>query len=316
MFRDRGNIGEGMLRAALTGALLVALNLGCLASSSGKVGRSAADQPPPARARTPEGQQSSQEAPGPASQTADTSQPPGTGQASQASKEPHADQTEAGDNEESSVASGVDKAEPGSGATETTAKEVAEASAWTAQIGGAQVESKNAQSESDGASGTSGHTSSTRSTGGSNGHPAPGNTKEGTLSFLIRLNPPEVNVGEILIAEVIAASPVRVVDAPFTLEYNPSLLRFLDASQGEFLTQSGGSVVFLANGEARPGQVNIGIGRSDRSRGVAGEGTLCRVRFMALATGAASLQIRQAMAWGERGAVIRVESNSVVVAVR
>jgi hypothetical protein len=130
------------------------------------------------------------------------------------------------------------------------------------------------------------------------------------------LNSPEIEVGEILVADVISVSPVRVVDAPLTLEYNASMLRYLDASQGEFLTRGGGSVVFLANGEARPGQVDIGIGRTDRSRGVAGEGTLCRVRFMTLATGAASLQIRQAMAWGERGAVIRVESNSVVAAVR
>jgi hypothetical protein len=119
-----------------------------------------------------------------------------------------------------------------------------------------------------------------------------------------------------LVIEVQARASSRVVDAPFILAYDAERMRFLGAEQGDFLARDGASLVFLANGQSHAGEVSVGIGRTDRRRGISGEGTLCRVRFVATAPGEVSFQIRHAMAWGEAGASLPVQSNSVMVPIR
>jgi hypothetical protein len=125
-----------------------------------------------------------------------------------------------------------------------------------------------------------------------------------------------MKVGDELVVEIQARTSSRVVDAPLTLAYDPALLRFLDAGRGEFLARDGTSLVFLANGHSRSGEVALGIGRTDRIHGISGEGTLCSVRFIASAPGEATFEFRQAMAWGEAGASLSVETNSIMVRVR
>ncbi len=123
-------------------------------------------------------------------------------------------------------------------------------------------------------------------------------------------------MGGELVVEVLATSTWKIVDAPLGLSYDPALLRFLDASQGDFLSRDGAGAVFLANGQSHPGDVALGIGRTNRAHGVSGEGTLCRVRFVATAPGEALLQIHGAMAWGEAGVSLTVESAPLRVTIR
>ena len=115
--------------------------------------------------------------------------------------------------------------------------------------------------------------------------------------------------------EVLAASSARVVDAPLHLAYDPARLRFVDALEGDYLNRDGSGTVFLVNGVSRPGDVVIGIGRSNRSRGAGGSGALCRVRFEVLAAGIARVSVGQAMAWADDGALLPVSFGSVEISV-
>ncbi len=100
------------------------------------------------------------------------------------------------------------------------------------------------------------------------------------------------------------------------MAYDPASLRFLDASAGDFLSQDGGGLVFIANGHTRPGDVVIGIGRTNRALGLSGTGRLCRVRFVTLAAGATSIGISQALAWSDTGMLLPVRLASLAIQLR
>ncbi len=134
-----------------------------------------------------------------------------------------------------------------------------------------------------------------------------------TLSVVVPVD--GARVGESISIEIAAASTAGVVDAPLHLLYDPERLRFLEASEGDYLRRDGSAIVFLANGLSRPGDVIIGIGRTDRSRGARGSGTLCRVRFEVLAPGTARLAIGPAMAWSADGSLLPVTTNAAEIQV-
>ena len=116
--------------------------------------------------------------------------------------------------------------------------------------------------------------------------------------------------------EIVATSSARIVDAPLHVAYDSEVLRFLDASAGGFLSLDGGQLVFLANGHTRPGDVAIGIGRTNRTLGLEGTGTLCRLRFVALAAGATTIGISRAMAWTDTGRLLPVRLASLELHLR
>ena len=146
--------------------------------------------------------------------------------------------------------------------------------------------------------------------------PAPspaGGGFSGGLTLSVRIQPGTARVGDSLTVDIAAASPTAVVDAPLHLLYDPALLRFLDASEGDYMRKDGFATVFLANGRSRPGDVTIGIGRTDRSRGAGGSGTLCRVRFEVLAQGTARISIGPALAWAVDGSLVPVTTNAAEI---
>ena len=112
--------------------------------------------------------------------------------------------------------------------------------------------------------------------------------------------------------ELAASASTGVVDAPVIVAYDAALLKFLDASPGDFLNRDGTQVMFLVNA-AQTGKVILGIGRTERLHGMSGKGILCRLRFSATAKGQGFIRTEQAMAWGEDGAPLAVEVNSIYV---
>jgi len=134
-----------------------------------------------------------------------------------------------------------------------------------------------------------------------------------TLSLVADSTAPVVR--SLVTITILAASNSGVVDAPLHLIYDPARLRFVDASEGDYLSRDGTGTVFLVNGLSRPGDVVIGAGRSHRSVGATGSGTLCRVRFEVLARGAARVSIGEAMAWGDDGALLAVTGGSIDLSV-
>jgi hypothetical protein len=81
------------------------------------------------------------------------------------------------------------------------------------------------------------------------------------------------------------------------------------------MKRAGGGTVFLVNGRSRPGDVVIGIGRSDRSRGASGSGVLCSVRFQVLGAGEPRVTIGSAMAWGVDGSLLPVAAAATEIRV-
>ena len=167
------------------------------------------------------------------------------------------------------------------------------------------------------ASGPAPRSATTAGAGSGPGAPGRGSQAAG-LPLQISLAPDSttLSVGDLVGIDVMVASAAPVVDAPLHLLYDPAVLRFFDAAEGDFLKQDGAALVFLVNGLSRAGDVALGIGRTDRARGAAGGGRLCRVRFVALAPGVSAIRVGSAMAWGEDGAVLPISAGSSSITVR
>ena len=142
-----------------------------------------------------------------------------------------------------------------------------------------------------------------------------GDPSAGGLALSIVLRPGNPRVKDKVAVEIGAVSSIGIVDAPLHLLYDPARLRYLGASEGDYMNRDGAGTVFLVNAEARPGDVVIGIGRSDRARGAGGRGTLCVVRFEVLSAGASRVAIGQAMAWGADGAMVPVSTDAAEIQV-
>jgi hypothetical protein len=92
-------------------------------------------------------------------------------------------------------------------------------------------------------------------------------------------------------------------------------MEFVDGATGDFLTQGGSSVVFLADGHSRPGEVAIAAGRVERENGARGAGLLCRVRFRGIGPGTTPVVVGQAKAWGTHGEELTVSGAGTNVVV-
>jgi hypothetical protein len=126
----------------------------------------------------------------------------------------------------------------------------------------------------------------------------------------------EVAAGEVVTVDVMAQSSTAVVDAPLHLTFDPGVVEFVDGAPGDFLTQGGSSVVFLADGRSVPGEVALAVGRVTREQGASGSGLLCRVRFRGVGAGSSPVLVGQAKAWGTSGEQLTVRSTGTAVAVR
>ena len=141
-------------------------------------------------------------------------------------------------------------------------------------------------------------------------------TQRGELQLAVVTSSSEIAAGGIVTVDVMASSDTAVLDAPLHLSFDPNVMAYLDGAPGDFLTQGGSSVVFLADGATRPGDVAVAAGRVDRSQGATGSGLLCRVRLRAVAAGTSPVSVAQAKAWGVHGEELTVLPGGSTVSVR
>jgi len=80
-----------------------------------------------------------------------------------------------------------------------------------------------------------------------------------------------------------------VAHLPMTLVYDATRLELLAVEAGDFLGSSKNAEI--SSDGSTPGELVIGASRVSGASGVAGHGTVARVRFRALAEGAATLSI-------------------------
>jgi hypothetical protein len=140
-------------------------------------------------------------------------------------------------------------------------------------------------------------------------------TTPGELRLVAVASAPVIASGAIVTVDVMASSSSPVVDAPLHLTFDPTILEFIDGAPGDFLTQGGSSIVFLADGSSRPGDVAVAVGRVERERGASGTGLLCRVRFRAVGAGTTPVLVGDARVWGVRGEALTVLNGRTRVVV-
>jgi general secretion pathway protein D len=111
----------------------------------------------------------------------------------------------------------------------------------------------------------------------------------GVLSFL----PADrtAAVGEEIRLDVLVANVEDLVEGTLTVSYNPKVLEFRQAFEGEFLKREGTATVVTAANPAT-GTVVVQLGRGEGAKGVSGTGVLATLAFVAKEPGSSPVAIQ------------------------
>lgn len=102
--------------------------------------------------------------------------------------------------------------------------------------------------------------------------------------------PSEVKAGETVEVQLIQDSSAPLRGASLDLGFSADKLRLLEVVEGEYFKQDGAVTSFSRSGDGKDATVRAGILRN-QATAVAGQGTLLRLRFKALAAGAAEVRV-------------------------
>ncbi len=102
--------------------------------------------------------------------------------------------------------------------------------------------------------------------------------------------PAQVKVGDVFEVKVLVRSELPLRGMPVDLSYNKARLELIDAQEGEFFKQNGAATSFSRGGEDAAGKLTLGVIRN-QATGAQGEGVALLLKFKALTTGVAQLQL-------------------------
>ena len=112
-----------------------------------------------------------------------------------------------------------------------------------------------------------------------------------SLSSTPKLN--VIKVGKEITLTVSVDRIEGLYSAPFYLIYDPSLLEFIKASEGNFLKKDGKQTTFFQVNNPETGQVIIGLSRLGQAGGVTGSGPLATFTFRAKSSGIGKFSIQK-----------------------
>jgi general secretion pathway protein D len=122
--------------------------------------------------------------------------------------------------------------------------------------------------------------------------PTPGKIgRVGTLSFTPEVIP--VNVGQEITVDVMATDLDSVYEAPLSIIYNPKLVKFVKAEEGDYMNVDKKPTSFIATANEKIGVINVMLTRVGSVPGVAGSGRLFSLTFKGLAPGISPLVFKQ-----------------------
>jgi general secretion pathway protein D len=101
--------------------------------------------------------------------------------------------------------------------------------------------------------------------------------------------PASVKVNEQFTVEIKAVDANNLLNAPFTLVYDPLFLDFVGVAEGGFLKQDGKPTLFRPTIDKNTGQVAVTLNRLGDAGGITGGGTLMTATFKAKNQGPASI---------------------------
>jgi len=100
-----------------------------------------------------------------------------------------------------------------------------------------------------------------------------------------------VNVGDVVVVQVVLENGSDIGSVPFHLRYNRQVLEFLPpAVEGDLLRQDGTNAVFLANDVANGGEIVVGYSRMGGDAGISGSGLVGTFQFQAINPGDCGFQ--------------------------
>jgi hypothetical protein len=108
----------------------------------------------------------------------------------------------------------------------------------------------------------------------------------------------------------------NVGHVPFHLNYDPTVLRFERAREGEFLRADGQGTAFIASPASAGSAVVVGLSRLGKQAGVAGNGELCVLEFTAIGSGDARLAFSRASVRDPDNRSIEAEFQPTTLIVR
>lgn len=128
--------------------------------------------------------------------------------------------------------------------------------------------------------------------------PRPGTAPpQGTISRVGKLGfAPEVTpleVGQEITIDVVITDVDNLFEAPLSIIYNPKLVEFVGAAEGNMLGSDGAPTSFAATANDKVGYIDVMAARLGRVPGVSGSGTIFSLTFKGLAAGISPLVFKQ-----------------------
>ena len=88
---------------------------------------------------------------------------------------------------------------------------------------------------------------------------------------------------------------------PFHLQFDPEILQYEGASEGNFMSLGGAKTTFLHSvSSSNPGEVFVGISRMGQEEGATGSGILGKFNFRALAPGSSPIRFAEQTVLGPK----------------
>jgi general secretion pathway protein D len=114
-------------------------------------------------------------------------------------------------------------------------------------------------------------------------------------STAFMMDPPTVNAapGGTFAMNVLITGAQNVYSVPVQLSFDPKTLQVVNISNGGFLSQDGQAVAIVHREDATAGTIQVSATRPPGSPGVAGQGTVFTLTFMAKASGRSMVTITQ-----------------------
>jgi general secretion pathway protein D len=137
---------------------------------------------------------------------------------------------------------------------------------------------------------------------------------------MLTFNPGSINttVGQTFMLDVVVSGAQNLFSAPVQIQYDPTKLQLVNASNGGFLSQGEQAVALTQRDDTAIGQMVLTASRPPNSGGVSGQGPVFTLTFMAKDAGQATVAVtraglrdaaNQSMAASGTQAVVNIKSS-------
>lgn len=125
-----------------------------------------------------------------------------------------------------------------------------------------------------------------------------------------------VNAGANFILSLSIQEVKDLFSAPLYVRFDPKLVDFVAATEGEFMKQGGGPTIFTSTLMADSGRVIVGLKQGAGGSGVSGGGVLARLEFKAKAAGKLSVAPERINFRNPAGERLPIDSRGLVIEVK